>query len=336
MTGLRILAALAIADSSLCPPSRRTLESRSIRRSTQPCTQVMGRWLHRRDRYPGCHSQGHRHPDGEPDRRRRASTPRLTCSSPRTRRRWRWSSRPVSSRRSLPKPSPMVPEEFRPASGMWTGIAARRTSSSTTRRCWPRPTSPSRCSTSPAPNGQAAGARRPPAPISRPSSRPLLQLKGSDETANWLAGLQARTPSVYRGNFEAMRGANMGEVGRGPHLQLLLFRRQGWAPGKLEQRSSTLFFGDRGSRWLRLDLGRWRAEGLRQSRSRAGVPRLRYRARRVRRSSATATAYEYTIGSGVEANPVTAAARRRSTTPVDPSLLNAQEVVQLMTAAGVM
>ena len=39
----------------------------------------------------------------------------------------------------------------------------------------------------------------------------LLQLRGTDETANWLAGLK-RNALFYRGNFEAMRGANVGEV----------------------------------------------------------------------------------------------------------------------------
>ena len=39
----------------------------------------------------------------------------------------------------------------------------------------------------------------------------LLQLRGTDETANWLAGLK-RNALAYRGNFEAMRGANVGEV----------------------------------------------------------------------------------------------------------------------------
>ena len=39
----------------------------------------------------------------------------------------------------------------------------------------------------------------------------LLELRGIEETANWLAGLK-RNALAYRGNFEAMRGANIGEV----------------------------------------------------------------------------------------------------------------------------
>ncbi len=48
------------------------------------------------------------------------------------------------------------------------------------------------------------------------------------------------------------------------------------------------------------------------------------------------TSYEYAIGSGIEANAALPPLSTLDYPKVDPSLLNAQEVVQLMTAAGVM
>jgi len=79
-----------------------------------------------------------------------------------------------------------VPEQYRPADGMWTGIAARTTvfaydktkltedprSLPTTRRSSPKTSCRSRCSTSQIRPGRAAGVRHPPAPTSRPSLLP--------------------------------------------------------------------------------------------------------------------------------------------------------------------
>jgi iron(III) transport system substrate-binding protein len=47
-------------------------------------------------------------------------------------------------------------------------------------------------------------------------------------------------------------------------------------------------------------------------------------------------AFEYPVGSGVAANPILPPLSTIGYPKVDPSLLNAQEVVMLMTASGVM
>jgi iron(III) transport system substrate-binding protein len=39
----------------------------------------------------------------------------------------------------------------------------------------------------------------------------VLQLRGEEETATWLAGLKANS-TAYRGNGEALRGVNLGEI----------------------------------------------------------------------------------------------------------------------------
>ena len=48
------------------------------------------------------------------------------------------------------------------------------------------------------------------------------------------------------------------------------------------------------------------------------------------------TSFEYPIGSGVEANPALRPLGELDYPKVDPSLLNASEVVALMTASGVL
>ena len=197
-----------------------------------------------------------------------------------------------------------------------------------------RPSCPARCSTSPRPSGRAAGARRRRVPTSRRSSRRCSQLRGPEETGDWLAGLK-RNALAYRGNFEAMRGANVGEV-EGALIYHYYYFGDRAGTGESSDKVGAALFRQRGSGRFRLDLGRRRA-GLEQpSRGGAGIPRLRHRARgpgdparrqplRIRRSAAAS-----------RPNAALPPLDKLGYPKVDPSLLNAQEVVALMTAAGVM
>ena len=133
----------------------------------------------------------------------------------------------------------------------------------------------------------------------------LLQLAGRSD-GELARGLK-HNALAYRGNFEAMRGANVGEIAGALIYHYYYFGDQRRHRRELGQARPALF-PQRGSRRLRLDLGRRRAEIARQSRRGASLPRLRHRtqgpghpARRQR--------YEYAIGSGAE--PTRACRRSR-------------------------
>ena len=161
----------------------------------------------------------------------------------------------------------------------------------------------------------------------------LLELRGPEETANWLVGLQ-RNALAYRGNFEAMRGANIGEV-----AGALIYHYY--------------YFGDRagtGESSDKLGLHYFRNEdpGAFVSISGGGVLKSSDSPDAAQAFLAFVTgpkgqailrdgnSYEYPISGGAEPNEMLPALDTLGYPKVDPSLLNAQEVVQLMTAAGVM
>ena len=104
-----------------------------------------------------------------------------------------------------------IPEEFRPRSGMWTGIAARTTLFVYNTEMLSEADLPKSMLDLAAPEWQGRWGAAPAGADFQAIVSALLQLRGPEETVNWLAGLK-RNSLPYRGNFEAMRGANVGEV----------------------------------------------------------------------------------------------------------------------------
>ena len=118
-----------------------------------------------------------------------------------------------------------VPAQYRPATGKWTGVAARSTVF-VYNKARLRPTScRSRCWTCSNPRGKAAGAAHRPRPTSRPSSRRCLRLKGESATAQWLAGMKANA-KIYNDNIATMKAVNAGEVDGGIIYHYYWFRDQ--------------------------------------------------------------------------------------------------------------
>jgi len=160
----------------------------------------------------------------------------------------------------------------------------------------------------------------------------LLQLRGTDETAIWLTGLR-QNALPYRGNFEAMRGANVGEVAAALIYNYYYYGDQAGTGESSDKLGVHLFANKDPGAFVSISGG--------------GVLRASDNPEAAQAFLAFVTgpkgqailrdghSYEYAIGSGIEANPALPPLSGIDYPKVDPSLLNAQEVVQLMTAAGV-
>lgn len=226
-----------------------------------------------------------------------------------------------------------VPEEFRPASGMWTGIAARTTLFVYNKEILAEADLPKSMLDLAKPEWEGRWGAAPAGADFQAIVSALLQLRGSDETANWLAGLK-RNALVYRGNFEAMRGANVGEV-EGALIYNYYYYGDQAGTGESSDKLGTLFFGNEDP-------------GAFVSISGGGVLKASDNPEAAQQFLAFVTgpkgqailrdghSYEYAIASGIDANPSMPPLSTLDYPKVDPSLLNAQEVVQLMTAAGAM
>ncbi|HMQ93709.1 MAG TPA: extracellular solute-binding protein [Amaricoccus sp.] len=225
-----------------------------------------------------------------------------------------------------------VPEEFRPASGMWTGIAARTTVFAYNTELLDEADLPGSMLDLAGHDWEGRWGAAPAGADFQAIVSALLQLRGSEETADWLAGLK-RNALAYRGNFEAMRGANVGEV-EGALIYHYYYFGDRDGTGESSDKLALHHFGDEDP-------------GAFVSVSGAGVLASSSHPDAAQAFLAFVTgpggqailrdgdSFEYAIASGVEAHPALPPLDGLDYPKVDPSLLNASEVVALMTASGV-
>ncbi|MGV3576723.1 MAG: extracellular solute-binding protein [Devosia sp.] len=225
-----------------------------------------------------------------------------------------------------------TPEQFRPDSGMWTGIAARTTMLVYNTDLIREDELPVSLLDLANPEWQGRWGAAPAGADFQAIVSALLELRGTEETANWLVGLK-QNALPYRGNFEAMRGANVGEVAAALIYNYYYFGDQA-GTGESSNKLKVHYFANKDP-------------GAFISVSGGGVLKASDNPEAAQQFLAFITgpegqtilrnghSYEYAIASGIEPNPALPPLSTIDSPEVDPSLLNAQEVVQLMTAAGV-
>jgi iron(III) transport system substrate-binding protein len=225
-----------------------------------------------------------------------------------------------------------IPEEFRPPSGLWTGIAARSTIFVYNKDLIAEADLPKSMLDLAAPEWKGRWGAAPAGADFQAIVSALLQLRGSEETGNWLAGLKANA-IPYRGNFEAMRGADIGEVA-GALIYNYYYYGDVAGTGESSSKLGVLYFGaDDPGGFVSISGG-----GVLKASDNpeAAQAFLAFVTSPEGQGILRDGAFEYPVATGVEANPVMPPLAALGYPRVDPSLLNAQEVVQLMTAAGVM
>jgi iron(III) transport system substrate-binding protein len=226
-----------------------------------------------------------------------------------------------------------VPEDFRPESGLWTGIAARTTVFAYNSELIEAADLPASMLDLAAPEWQGRWGAAPAGADFQAIVSALLQLRGPEETGAWLAGLK-RNALAYRGNFEAMRGANVGEVEGALIYHYYYFGDRSGA-GESSDKVALHYFGngDPGA-FVSISGGGVLASSSHPEAAQAflafvtgpgGQAILR-----------DGDSFEYPIADGIDANPDLPPLDGIAYPSVDPSLLNASEVVALMTAAGVL
>ena len=226
-----------------------------------------------------------------------------------------------------------VPEEFRPASGMWTGIAARTTVFAYNTELLAEADLPASMLDLASPEWQGRWGAAPAGADFQAIVSALLLLRGPEETAAWLTGLK-QNALAYRGNFEAMRGANLGEVEGALIYQYYYFGDRngtGESSGKVELH----YFGDEDpGAFVSVSGGGVLASSSHPAQAQAFLAYVTGpQGQAILRDG---TSFEYPVGSGVEANPAMRPLAELDYPRVDPSLLNGAEVIALMTASGVL
>jgi iron(III) transport system substrate-binding protein len=225
-----------------------------------------------------------------------------------------------------------VPEQYRPPTGKWTGVAARTTVFVYNKRLQPDQLPKSMLDLQ-----QLEWKGRWGAPPARPDFQAivsaLLQLKGEAATAQWLAGMQ-QNAVLEDNNVSTLEAVNAGEMDGGIIYHYYWYRDQAktkeisgnTALHYFKNEDPGAFISVSGGGVLESSDKKDQAQQfIRFVTSRAGQEVLE-----------KGTSFEYPVASGVSANPALPPLDDLQAPKVDPSKLNAQKVSDMMTQDGLL
>lgn len=232
-----------------------------------------------------------------------------------------------------PETLEQVPEQYRPADGHWTGIAARSTVFVYNKDRLAQAELPKSMLDLAEPGWKGRWAASPSGADFQAIVGALLELKGERVTADWLKAMKENF-RPYRGNTTVMKAVNAGEIDGG-----IIYHYY--------------FFGDRartGENSANVDLHYFRNEdpGAFVSISGGGVlasskhPKeaqafVRWiTGKQGQEILKTGTSFEYAVGAGAESNPALVPLSDLQAPKVEPARLDSKKVTDLMTAAGLL
>jgi iron(III) transport system substrate-binding protein len=226
-----------------------------------------------------------------------------------------------------------VPAQYRPASGKWTGVAARTTVFVYNKAKLQPDQLPKSLLDLQQPTWKGRWGAPPTKADFQAIVAALLQLKGETATAQWLSAMKANA-KIYNDNIATLKAVNAGEVDGGVIYHYYWFRDQ----AKTKEMSGN----------TALHYFRNQDPGAFVSLSGGGVLKSSKKAQQAQQFIKFVTgkagqevlqkgdSFEYPVASGVPANPALVPLADLQAPVVDPTTLDAQKVTDLMTKAGLL
>jgi iron(III) transport system substrate-binding protein len=226
-----------------------------------------------------------------------------------------------------------VPAQYRPATGKWTGVAARSTVFVyNTSRLRPEQLPKSLLDLQ-APEWKGRWGAPPTKADFQAIVSALLQLKGEQATAQWLAGMKTNAV-LYNDNIATLKAVNAGEVDGGIIYHYYWFRDQSKTK-EMSANTALHYFKNRDpGAFVSLSGGGILASSDKRDQAQQFVRFITGKAGQ--EVLEKGTSFEYPVASGVPANPALPPLNSLQAPAVDPSTLNAQQVTDLMTKAGLL
>jgi iron(III) transport system substrate-binding protein len=225
-----------------------------------------------------------------------------------------------------------VPQQYRPPTGKWTGVAARTTVFVYNKRLRPEQLPKSMLDLQ-----QPEWKGRWGAPPARPDFQAivsaLLQLKGDAATAQWLAGMK-QNAVLEDNNVSTLEAVNNGEIDGGIIYHYYWYRDQ--AETKENSGNTALHYfknSDPGA-FISVSGGGVLASSDKKEQAQQFIRFVTSKAGQ--EVLQKGTSFEYPVASGVSANPALPPLDSLQAPKVDPSALNAQKVSDMMTQAGLL
>lgn len=226
-----------------------------------------------------------------------------------------------------------VPENYRPSSGKWVGIAARSTVFAYNKSRLNASTLPKTMAELAEPQWKGRWAASPSGADFQAIIGAFLELKGEAATAAWLKGMKTNFVN-YRGNGTVLRAVNNNEIEGGLIYHYYYTGDQAKA-GEISNNSALHYFKNKdpgafisisGAGVLNSSKNKAQAQAfVKWVTGKGGQDILR-----------TGDAYEYAVGNGAESSPRLPPLKDLDGPKVDPAKLNSKKVTDLMTQAGLL
>lgn len=226
-----------------------------------------------------------------------------------------------------------VPEQYRPSTGKWVGIAARSTVLVYDKRKVQQKQLPASMLDLAKPEWKGRWAASPSGADFQAIVSALLELKGEAVTNDWLTGMKANA-KVYKGNSTAMKAVNSGEVEAALIYHYYYYGDQA-KTGENSANVGTHYFKNQ-------DPGAFVSVSgggvLKSSKNAAAAQSLLkfITGKSGQEVLEKGTSFEYAVGSGVPSNPALVPLKDLQAPSVDPAKLNSATVTDLMTKAGLL
>ncbi|MGN6537539.1 MAG: iron ABC transporter substrate-binding protein [Mesorhizobium sp.] len=227
----------------------------------------------------------------------------------------------------------LVPENYRPASGKWIGIAARSTVFAYKKDKLKEDQLPKSLMDLADPSWKGRWAASPSGADFQAIVSAVLELKGEQATADWLKGMKENF-TAYRGNGTVMKAVNAGEIDGGVIYHYYWFGDQAKTGENSKNVALHYFKNQDPGAFVSLSGGGVLASSKHSKEAQAFLKWIAGKGGQDVLKNGTS--YEYAVGVGAESNPKLVPLADLDAPKVEPSMLNAKKVTDLMTAAGLL
>jgi iron(III) transport system substrate-binding protein len=226
-----------------------------------------------------------------------------------------------------------VPENFRPSTGNWIGIAARSTVFAYNKDRLKEDQLPKSLLDLSNPDWKGRWAASPTGADFQAIVSALLELKGEQVTADWLRGMKENF-TAYRGNGTVMKAVNAGEIDGGVIYHYYWFGDQAKTGENSKNVALHYFRNQDPGAFVSISGGGVLASSNHPKEAQAFLKWLVGKGgQEVLKNG---TSFEYAVGLGAESNPRLVPLAELDAPGIDPSKLNSRKVTDLMTTAGLL
>jgi len=226
-----------------------------------------------------------------------------------------------------------VPAQYRPATGKWTGVAARSTVFVYNTSKLQPDQLPQSLLDLQKPEWKGRWGAPPTKADFQAIMAALLQLKGADETSKWLAAMKSGA-TLYSDNIATLKAVNAGEVDGGVIYHYYWFRDQAKTKEMSANTALHYFKNEDPGAFVSLSGGGVLESSKKKDQAQQFIRFITGKSGQ--EVLENGDSFEYTVASGVPANPALPPLDSLQAPAVDPSTLNSQEVTDLMTKAGLL